>query len=137
MPPAPEQSGLQAQPPGWMPWLQAGLTAMLAVLFVVMVGKVRQQSNDLRQLRERVDGLENSRALERTTALEQQLRSTVERLQALERDQSHLDALGAENARLQQELRLERCGSILPGPEGPRPGTQGPSSLPPLPPMKP
>ena len=108
------------------------------VLFVVMVGKIRQQSSDLRQLQGRVDGLENSRALERTTALEQQLRSAVERLQALEREQSHLDAIGAENARLQQELRQQRAINELPGLDRLRPPTpQSPSSLPPLPPPKP
>ena len=74
-----------------MPWLQAGVTAMLVVLFVVIVAKTRQQNATIRQLQERVQGLENSRALERTTGLEQQLRTTVERLQAVERNSARIE----------------------------------------------
>ena len=83
MTPAPDNSAANGTPLAWVPWLQAGVTAMLLVLFVVMVGKTRQQSAAIRQLQEQVQGLENARALERTAGLEQQLRSTVERLQEL------------------------------------------------------
>ena len=51
---------------------------MLLVLFVVMVGKTRQQSAAIRQLQEQVQGLENARALERTDGPEQQPRTPVE-----------------------------------------------------------
>jgi hypothetical protein len=82
MTPAPHQPASDSNGPAlaWVPWLQAGVTAMLVVLLVVIVGKTRQQNATIRQLQERVQGLENSRALDRTTGLEQQLRTTVERL---------------------------------------------------------
>ncbi|MDA0718325.1 MAG: hypothetical protein O2839_08965 [Cyanobacteria bacterium] len=110
MTPASEQAAFspKASPNGaslaWVPWLQAGVTAMLVVLFLVIVGKARQQSDTIRQLEERVQGLENSRALDRTTGLEQQLRSTVERLQAVERNGTRIDALSLEAASLRAEL---------------------------------
>jgi len=81
---------------------------MLLVLFVVMVGKTRQQSAAIRQLQEQVQGLENARALERTAGLEQQLRTTVERLQVVERNNARIDALSSANANLSAELRMLR-----------------------------
>ena len=97
--------------PEWVNWLQAGLTTLLVVLFLVMMGKSRQQSANLRLLEERVQGLENARALDRTTGLEQQLRSAVDRLQALERSAARVDALSAENSSLHQELRQLRAAA--------------------------
>lgn len=140
---APERSGSQGQQPDWMPWLQAGLTAMLAVLFLVMLARSREQSTSLRELRERVQGLENSRALERTTALEEQLRSTVERLQVLERSAAQLSTTSRENARLLQDLRQQRSAPAEPTTPIPRlellPGAGGPPLTPPpsLPPLRP
>jgi uncharacterized protein YlxW (UPF0749 family) len=131
---APDRSGQQPLWTEWVPWLQAGLTAMLAVLFLVMVGKTRQQSTQLRQLQERVEGLENSRALERTTALEQQLRSTAERLQVVERSKARLAVVSSDNARLRQELEALRQPSSDP----PAPGDGlRPQAPPPLPPVRP
>jgi hypothetical protein len=110
MTPAPDQAAniTEANPNGaslaWVPWLQAGVTAMLVVLFFVIVGKSRQQNDTIRLLQERVQGLENSRALDRTTGLEQQLRSTVERLQAVERNSTRIDGLSRETANLRAEL---------------------------------
>ena len=110
MTPAPDQAAIStdASPNGaslaWVPWLQAGVTAMLVVLFLVIVGKSRQQNDTIRKLQERVQGLENSRALDRTTGLEQQLRSTVERLQAVERNGTSIDGLSRETANLRTEL---------------------------------
>ncbi len=130
-------SGFQALLPEWVPWLQTGLTAMLAVLFLVMVGKLRQQSTQLHQLRERVQGLENSRALERTTALEAQLRSTAARLQALERTNAELESLSDTNARLRQEVQQLR-GPVAPaGPSLAEPAPVLPATPPPLPPIRP
>jgi hypothetical protein len=124
-------------PLAWVPWLQAGVTAMLVVLFVVIVGKTRQQNATIRQLQERVQGLENSRALERTTGLEQQLRSTVERLQAVERNSARIEALSGENANLRLELRQranrDAAGDSLP----PLPKLDEPAAPPPLPSPKP
>lgn len=115
-------AGPQALLPDWFPWLQAGLTAMLAVLFLVMVGKLRLQSTQLRGLQERVQGLENSRALERTTALEQQLRSTAARLQDLERSNAQLEGLSSDNARLRREIQqLRRAAAPATTPVAPEP----------------
>ncbi|MCP9926542.1 hypothetical protein [Cyanobium sp. CH-040] len=93
------------QPPDWVMWLQVGLTALLAVLFVAMLVRARQQGMRIQELQERVQGLENSRALERTTGLEEQLRATVERLQAVERDSSRIELLRAETDSLRDQLR--------------------------------
>ena len=115
MTPAPDQAAIstEASPNGaalaWVPWLQAGVTAMLVVLFLVIVRKSRQQNDTIRQLQERVQGLENSRALDRTTGLEQQLRSTVERLQAVERNGTRIDGLSREIANLRAELSKLRA----------------------------
>jgi hypothetical protein len=145
MTPAPDQpasgcNGSDTNPAAlaWVPWLQAGVTAMLVVLLVVIVGKTRQQNATIRQLQERVQGLENSRALDRTTGLEQQLRTTVERLQAVERNSARIDALSGENANLRLELRRLRAnrgasGDTLP----PLPKLDEPAAPPPLPSPKP
>ena len=113
---AQERSQTLPEMPDWAPWLQAGLTAMLAVLFVVMVGKMRQQSSSIRGLQERVQGLENSRALDRTSGLEQQLRATVERLQVVERSNAHLQVLDRENKRLNDQLGQLRSAGTKPAP---------------------
>lgn len=126
---AQERSQVLPEMPDWAPWLQAGLTAMLAVLFVVMVGKMRQQSSSIRALQERVQGLENSRALERTSGLEQQLRTTVERLQVVERSNAQLRALSSDNKLLNDQLRQLRASGTKLAPA---------DELPPLlPPVKP
>ncbi|KMM16529.1 hypothetical protein [Synechococcus sp. GFB01] len=134
---APDRSGAQSQLPDWVPWLQMGLTSMLVVLFVVLVGKTRQQHSQIQELQERVRGLENSRALERTTALEQQLRSTVDRLQNLERGQARLNAIGSDTAQLRQELRQLRQSSQEKGVQPAPPPVSTPQSPPPLPPLTP
>jgi TolA-binding protein len=128
-------AGPMPQLPDWVAWLQAGLTALLAVLFLVMLGKARVQGERIQELQERVQGLQNSRALERTTGLEQQLRSTVERLQALERSNARIDVLSAENSALRGEVRQLRrsaASNALPSlrPE-PATGTDSTPSTPP------
>ena len=116
-------AGPMPQLPDWVAWMQAGLTALLAVLFLVMLAKAREQSRQIEELQERVQGLENSRALERTTGLEQQLRSTVERLQAVERSSARIDVLSADNDALRAELRQLRRSTAR-------------SVIPPLPPLE-
>ena len=64
-------------PPLWTSWLQIGLSSMLAVLFLVILGKTREQSQLLMKLEQRLQGLENSRALDRTLVLEEQQRAMV------------------------------------------------------------
>jgi TolA-binding protein len=109
---------------------------MLVVLFLVIVGKTRQQSATIRQLQERVQGLENSRALDRTTGLEQQLRSAVERLQAVERNSARIDGLSGENASLRQELRRLRSARDTSRDTAPAQAKPDePAPPPPLPPL--
>jgi hypothetical protein len=136
MTPTPEQPQASTSPASlaWVPWLQAGVTAMLVVLFLVIVGKARQQSATIRQLQERVEGLENSRTLERSTGLEQQVRSAVERLQAVERNSARIDILSRETASLRAELA--RLLSPSGTPNGVPPRGDEPPLLPPLPPLK-
>jgi hypothetical protein len=140
MTPAPNQAAIstEASPNGaslaWVPWLQAGVTAMLVVLFLVIVAKSRQQNDTIRQLQERVEGLENSRTLERSTGLEQQVRSAVERLQAVERNSARIDILSRETASLRAELA--RLLSPSGTPNGVPPRGDEPPLLPPLPPLK-
>ena len=141
MTPAPDQAAIStdASPNGaalaWVPWLQAGVTAMLVVLFLVIVGKSRQQNDTIRQLQERVQGLENSRALDRTTGLEQQLRTTVERLQTVERNGTRIDGLSRETANLRAELSKYRAARPS---EATAPKTDElPLGVPPLPPLRP
>lgn len=113
-------AGPLAPLPDWVAWVQAGLTALLAVLVVVMLAKARDQNGRIQELQERIQGLENSRALERTTGLEQQLRSTVERLQALERSSARIDVLSAENSALRGEMnQLRRSASDSARPSSP------------------
>jgi len=82
--------------------LGAGLTGCLAVLFVVVLLQTRQQGQRLQDLQEKVQTLENANDLERTNALEDQLRSTVERLQALEGVEQQVQSLSSEVQSLRQ-----------------------------------
>jgi hypothetical protein len=76
-----------------------------------------------------VQGLENSRALERTSGLEQQLRTTVERLQVVERSNARLQSLSSDNKLLNDQLRQLRSTGTKVAPA---------DDLPPLlPPVKP
>ena len=95
----------------------------------------RHQNDTIRQLQERVQGLENSRALDRTTGLEQQLRTTVERLQAVERNGIRIDGLSRETANLRGELSKLRAARPS---ETIDPKTDElPLGVPPLPPVRP
>ncbi|MCP9796407.1 MULTISPECIES: hypothetical protein [Cyanophyceae] len=87
--PPPPAAGL----PPWTSWLQIGLSSMLAVLFLVILAKTREQSQLLMKLEQRLQGLENSRALDRTSVLEEQQRAMVGRLQTLEAGAQRLEAL--------------------------------------------
>ena len=118
--------------PEWTIWIQVGLTALLAVLFLVILDKGRQQGIKIQLLEQRLQGLENSRALDRTTALEQQLRSAVERLQRLERNISRIDSLSAESKDLQKQLFQLRTEAL-------KQNSSNPERMPlqPLPPLKP
>ena len=127
----PEPIDAEMAMPTWLFWLQLGLSTTLAVLFVVMVVKPRQQSESIRQLQDKVAGIENSRALDRTTAIEDQLRTTAERLQSLERMGAQTAALAAENARLRLEIRSLNSSPSKAG------GSTPADDIAPLPPIKP
>jgi len=103
--------------PSWMRWAGAGLTTLLAVLFVVLLQQVRQQSQDLKTLQNRLQTLENARDLERTNALEEQLRSTVQRLQSLEGLEQSVHRLSQEQAGLRQQVRSAARSSSAGGAE--------------------
>ena len=126
-------SGSLPQLPEWVAWLQLGLTALLAVLFLAMLAKARQQGGRIQELQDRVEGLENTRALERTTGLEEQLRTTVERLQEVERSAARINVLSADNEALRNELgQLRRSRpEVTPPPRATAPATtpsdKGPS----------
>jgi hypothetical protein len=125
--------------PAWLVWLQLGLSTTLAVLFVVMLVRSLQQSATIRQLQDRVAGIENSRALDRTTAIEDQLRTTAERIQVLERQGAQTAALAGENARLRQQLSSAQrgAGKSAATPLGDGSGLSGDDAIAPLPPIKP
>ena len=109
-----------SSPPAWLGWVGAGLTAMLAVLFLVLVQQLRAQNEQIQKLETRAKALENARALERTSALEEQVQSSVSRLQSLESLRGEVQRLAGQQQRLQTEIdQLQR-------------GTPG--LLPPLPP---
>lgn len=80
---------------------------------MVAIQRLQEQNQSLRQLEQRLQVLENARALERTNALEQQLRATVERVHGLEDDQGRV----ADLARAQQQLadQVQRLQSLPPG----------------------
>lgn len=112
--------------PAWMRWGGAGLTGLLAVLFIVVLQQVRDQGQRLQTLQERVQTLENARDLDRTNALEEQLRATVQRLQALEGLEQAMERLSREQESLRQQIRTgggsgETGLDALPPPQPPGP----------------
>jgi TolA-binding protein len=126
-PARPDAAPAASDLPTWMRWGGAGLTALLAVLFVVLLLQVRGQGQRLQALQDRIQSLENAQDLERTNALEEQLRSTVQRLQNLEGIEQSLQRLSSEQENLRLQLRSagSRKGSgdlepVLP-PELPEP----------------
>lgn len=125
-----------SSPPLWLGWLGTGLTAMLAVLFLVLVQQLRGQNEQLQRLEAKVQALQNARALERTDALEQQVHNSASRLQALEALRGDLQRLSAQQQRLQadiQQLNRREPGALpplppaitAPGQPPVRPGTPG------------
>ncbi|WP_216904658.1 septation ring formation regulator EzrA [Synechococcus sp. CCY 9618] len=126
---------LPAGPPPWTGWLQIGLSTMLGVLFLVMLAKTREQNQLLRQLEERVQGLENSRALDRTSVLEEQQRAMVERLQSLEAGAKQLEAIEEQQEQWRQALTdLQSRRQRRPAPSADRFPSPPPPPAPPTPP---
>jgi TolA-binding protein len=114
-----------------MPWLQLGLTSMLGVLFVVTLLGARDLSLSLGQMEQRLRALESRQALDKSTVLEQQLLSMLERLQALEGKAERLNALEGERERLEQELSELRSRTSGPSSAEEASPPRGPSSTPP------
>ncbi len=93
--------------PTWMRRTGAALTALVAVLFVVLLLQVRQQSERIQTLQDKVQTLENDKDLDRTNALEEQVRSTAARLQSLERLEQSVQSLRSEQAGLRAQIRSQ------------------------------
>jgi hypothetical protein len=81
---------------------------MVLVLLVVVVNRQQTQARRIGELLDRVQTLEHSRALERTAVLEQQLRSMLSRLQALEKGEQQRQGQGRQLQSLEAELQLLR-----------------------------
>ena len=95
------------QPP-WLAWLQLSISSMLVVLFVVMLGKVRQQAGTIGELEQKVRTIENARSLDRTTAMEQQLEAMIQRLQSVEQVGEQLRNVDRQQQAIKQDLQLLR-----------------------------
>ena len=108
--PAGRRSG-RPERPGWTLWLPVGLSAMLLVLFAVVVNRQQAQAERISELIARVQSLEHSRTLERTAVLEQQLRSMLGRLQDLQKQEQRQDQLARGLQTLEQEVRQLRASS--------------------------
>ena len=116
-----------------MPWLglaQILIGTALLVLFGVMLNRTAEQTRRLERLELRLRNLENVRSLERTSALEVQLRKMLARLQVVEGGQQRfLDQLGDLQALTEERERERRDNSPLILPAEPssaeRPGSLG------------
>jgi len=137
MSPSARSSSPQAPLPTWMRRAGAGLTALVTVLFVVLLLQVRQQGERIQTLQDKLQTLENEKDLDRTNALEEQVRSTAERLQNLEGLEQTVQSLRSEQASLRAQLRSQDRAPQFPLDNGvdlnnkPKPGRL--PALPPLP----
>lgn len=96
--------------------LGAGLTALVAVLALVVLHQLQEQASRSQTLERRLQALENRRDLERTQALEAQLRAVVERLRGLEANSSQVQEFALQVEDLRRQLQLQR---LHPAPEPP------------------
>ncbi len=132
-------SSPQAPLPTWMRRTGASLTALVAVLFVVVVLQVRQQGERIQTLQDKLQTLENEKDLDRTNALEEQVRSTAERLQNLEGLEQTVQSLRSEQASLRAQLRSQEREPQFPLDNGVdlngRTSKPKPGRLPALPPL--
>ena len=115
---SPPSSGSQQPgvPSAGAPLLLVGvpltISTMLLVLFAVVVNRQQEQAQQLAQLQQRVQALENSRAIERTSVLEEQMRTMLTRLQAMEKGGQLLQSLERQQLLLQQDLQQLRANLI-------------------------
>lgn len=113
-----------------LPWpalIQIGLSTMLLVLFVVVIGRSREQQQELVRLQQRLQSLERARTLEQAASAEGQVRAFADRLQALESQMAERQQQSeAERLRLQRlitELGSRSYSSSSTAPR-PQPGGQ-------------
>lgn len=104
-PPAPP--GAEPPLPRWMRLIGAGLTALVAVLALVLLHQVHQQASRSQALERRLQDLENRRDLERTQALEAQLRALAQRLQGLEASAGQVRELELQQDELRRQLQRQ------------------------------
>lgn len=97
---------MDSPPPNpWLAWIQLALSTMLAVLFVMILARSRDQNLELRQLQTRIATLESSRTLEKAADQNSQLQILTKRLQALETQVGEgIERSENERMRLQQLL---------------------------------
>lgn len=100
-----------ADPPIWLPWLQIGATSLLAVLFVMLLIKSRDQNQRLQQMELRLQGIENNRSLDRSAVLEQQIRTLAERMRGLEGQRQELESTRRERDEMRSELQQLRAAT--------------------------
>lgn len=112
----PASPGAEPPLPRWMRLIGAGLTALVAVLALVLLHQLQQQANRNQALEGRVQDLENSRDLERAQALEAQLRALAQRLQGLEASAGQVQELELQQQELRRQLQsqLQRPSSLSP-----------------------
>lgn len=99
----------------WVGLVQILIGTTLLVLFLVTLNRAREQSRQLERLELRLRSLENMRSLERTSALEAQLRKLLARLQTLEAaDRQVSERLEALQALAQEQGRRPVAPLLLP-----------------------
>jgi hypothetical protein len=122
---------LDFQPsPPWLHWFQIGFTSMLLVLFLVILGRSRDQSLELRTLQQRIQVLERNRALEKAANQDGQLQVMAQRLQEIEaREGERLEQADQERQMLRQTI-LELRAKIQRAAVGPQTPTAYPAVAP-------
>jgi septal ring factor EnvC (AmiA/AmiB activator) len=100
--------------PLWLSWVQLGISTMLVVLFLVMLGKVREQATTIGELEQKIRTIENERSQDRTKAMEQQLESMIQRLQSVEQVGDQLRNVDRQQQALKQDLQQLRNTPHLP-----------------------
>ena len=103
----------------WLSLLQLGVTSTLAVLFVVLLARSREQGVEMRQLQTRLQALESNQSLEKAADQSGQLRILSQRLQHLETGQAEAqERSDAERTRLQKLLLEWRSQTRTPATPG-------------------
>jgi len=100
--------------PLWLSWVQLGISTMLVVLFLVMLGKVKEQATTIGDLEQKVRAIANERSQDRTKAMEQQLESMIQRLQSVEQVGEQLRTVDRQQQALKQDLQQLRSTPHLP-----------------------